>query len=109
MIPNVEVMGYVCKTNIPSNTAFRGFGGPQGMFVAENMIRDVAEFLNKDIIDVQNMNLYKEGDSTHYNQELIYCTLDKCWDSCIAMSNYYKRLENIKKFNKYVFPGFLLM
>ena len=41
-IPNVRVTGYVCKTNIPSNTAFRGFGGPQGMMMAEQMITDVA-------------------------------------------------------------------
>lgn len=51
-IPNVKVGGYMCKTNLPSNTAFRGFGGPQGMFFAENMIRDMANFLDKDPIKV---------------------------------------------------------
>lgn len=51
-IPVVEVYGFTCKTNIPSNTAFRGFGGPQGMFVAETMIRHIAEYLNKDPIEV---------------------------------------------------------
>ncbi|CAG2063990.1 unnamed protein product [Timema podura] len=51
-IPNVRVNGYVCKTNIPSNTAFRGFGAPQGMFFGENMIRDVAIFLRKDPLEV---------------------------------------------------------
>ena len=51
-IPNVRVRGYVCKTNLPSNTAFRGFGGPQGMFFAENMIREIASYLNKDIVEV---------------------------------------------------------
>ena len=42
-IPNVHVRGYVCKTNLPSNTAFRGFGAPQAMFVAETIVDKVSE------------------------------------------------------------------
>lgn len=38
-VPNVHLTGYCCKTNLPSNTAFRGFGGPQGILVAETIIR----------------------------------------------------------------------
>ena len=45
-IPNFRVQGQVCKTNIPSNTAFRGFGGPQGMFVIESIISQVSTKLN---------------------------------------------------------------
>jgi len=44
-IPNMRVTGFVCKTNTPSNTAFRGFGGPQGMMMAEQWISDVAGVL----------------------------------------------------------------
>lgn len=51
-IPVSEVYGYVCKTNLPSNTAFRGFGGPQGMFVAENIIRQIADYLGLDVVKV---------------------------------------------------------
>lgn len=51
-IPASEVYGYACKTNLPSNTAFRGFGGPQGMFVAENIIRQIADYLDLDVIEV---------------------------------------------------------
>lgn len=51
-IPVVEVYGYVCKTNLPSNTAFRGFGGPQGMFVAENIIQQIADYLKLDVAKV---------------------------------------------------------
>lgn len=51
-IPVSEVYGYVCKTNLPSNTAFRGFGGPQGMFLAETIIRQIAEYLNLDVVKV---------------------------------------------------------
>lgn len=45
-IPNIRVTGHVCKTNIPSNTAFRGFGGPQGMFIAETWIEHIAKSLD---------------------------------------------------------------
>lgn len=41
-IPHIRGTGYICKTNLPSNTAFRGFGGPQGMMVAESWISDIA-------------------------------------------------------------------
>lgn len=46
-VPNCDVSGYMCKTNLPTNTAFRGFGGPQGMFFAECIIEDIADALNK--------------------------------------------------------------
>lgn len=46
-IPNARVRGWACKTNLPSNTAFRGFGGPQGMFAGEHIIRDVAKAVGK--------------------------------------------------------------
>lgn len=45
-IPNVRIMGRVCFTNLPSNTAFRGFGGPQGMLITENWIQRIAAELN---------------------------------------------------------------
>lgn len=44
-VPNVRGRGFLCRTNLPSNTAFRGFGGPQGMMIAESWINDVAQSL----------------------------------------------------------------
>lgn len=76
-IPNIRVQGWACRTNLPSNTAFRGFGGPQGMFAAEHMIRDVARVLGRDYIEIAKLNLYCEGQLTHYNQELINCNLTR--------------------------------
>ncbi|WAR00721.1 XDH-like protein [Mya arenaria] len=72
-IPNMKVTGYVCKTNTPSNTAFRGFGGPQGMM----MIRE--------------LNLYQEGDRTHFGQELSPCFIQKCFDECVKQSDFLRR------------------
>lgn len=51
-IPNVVVRGQACRTNLPSNTAFRGFGGPQGMFVGETMVTHIAETLGLDVATV---------------------------------------------------------
>lgn len=70
-IPNVHVKGRVCKTNTASNTAFRGFGGPQGMFLAESYMEEVADGLGMPVDQLREINLYKEGDITHFNQELV--------------------------------------
>ncbi|GAB1868637.1 xanthine dehydrogenase [Camponotus japonicus] len=99
-IPVSEVYGYVCKTNLPSNTAFRGFGAPQGMFVAETIIRHIAEYLELDVVKLSELNLYKEGDLTHYNQQLVNCTLDRCWRECLASSRYNERIVEIQRYNR---------
>ncbi|KNZ79755.1 Xanthine dehydrogenase [Termitomyces sp. J132] len=67
-IPHVELRGRCCKTNTVSNTAFRGFGGPQGMAVAEHYVEVIAHRLNMDIDHIREINLYKEGQETPYHQ-----------------------------------------
>ncbi|CAH0714490.1 unnamed protein product, partial [Brenthis ino] len=99
-IPNCEVTGYVCKTNLPSNTAFRGFGGPQGMFGAENIMWDIASKLQKSPEEIRKINLYQENLTTHYGQILTHCTLQRCWDECLEKSEFIQRKTNIKNFNK---------
>lgn len=74
-IPNVRTTGWVCKTNLPSNTAFRGFGGPQGMFATENIIRELARIVKKTDFEISEMNLFSEGSVTHYNQTLLNCNI----------------------------------
>lgn len=102
-IPASRVMGFACKTNLPSNTAFRGFGGPQGMYLAETMANHIANYLKKDTSEISEINLYKEGNITSYNQKLINCTLDKCWKECLIMSDFHERKKAVQKFNRYVF------
>ena len=99
-VPNARVYGYACRTNLPSNTAFRGFGGPQGMFAAEHIIRHIADFLGKDVVQLSEMNLYKEGDTTHYHQKLENCTLRRCWNECLALAHYDQRILKINQFNE---------
>lgn len=98
-IANIHCHGWVCRTNLPSNTAFRGFGGPQGMMVCENMINNVAKYLKMDPLAVRSLNMYREGDRTHYNQILQHCTLDRCWQECQTMSQLAERRSKIKCFN----------
>lgn len=98
-IPNILTTGYCCLTNLPSNTAFRGFGGPQGMFAAENILWDVANFLDLPAEKVSELNLYQENDITHYKQKLIDCPLERCWAQCLATSDYQARKSKIKEFN----------
>ncbi|KAL0266984.1 UNVERIFIED_CONTAM: hypothetical protein PYX00_009375 [Menopon gallinae] len=100
LFPHFDVRGYICLTNLPSNTAFRGFGGPQGMFFAENIIELVADEIKMPLEEVRGKNLYVEGDITHYNQTLTYCTLQRCWEECLRRADYKKRREEIIEFNK---------
>ena len=67
-IPNVSATAYSCQTNLPPNTAFRGFGGPQGMFVIESAIAHAAEKLNVSASEIQQKNLIKDGDEFPYGQ-----------------------------------------
>ena len=67
-IPNVTATAYCCRTNLPPNTAFRGFGGPQGMFVIESAIAHAAEKLGVSALEIQKANLLETGDEFPYGQ-----------------------------------------
>jgi len=67
-IPNVTATAYSCRTNLPPNTAFRGFGGPQGMFVIESAIAHAAERLGVSAVEIQRKNLIDSGDEFPYGQ-----------------------------------------
>ncbi|KAG8443857.1 hypothetical protein GDO86_009156 [Hymenochirus boettgeri] len=99
-IPNIIGRGYVCKTNLPSNTAFRGFGGPQGMLVTEAWINDIAQTCGLPAEQVRQLNLYSEGDLTHFNQKLEGCTVRRCWEECMKQANYQERKISIEEFNR---------
>jgi xanthine dehydrogenase large subunit len=68
----VEIASYRCKTNTQSHTAFRGFGGPQGVILIEAILGDIARKLGKDPLDVRKANLYGMGerDTTHYQMKV---------------------------------------
>ena len=98
-VPNLRARGHCCKTNLPSNTAFRGFGGPQGLMVAESWIEKIATKLGLTTEEVRKRNLYKEGEKTHFNQELTNCTISRCWDECSKMAEFSQQRSEVDKFN----------
>ncbi|XP_058168635.1 xanthine dehydrogenase-like [Anopheles ziemanni] len=100
-IPNVRIEGWVCRTNLPSCTAFRGFGSPQAMFVAENVIRHVAAEMHCDPVSLMALNLYQDnGDVTHYNKAIESCTVRRCWDQLFSSSDFADRRTRVESFNK---------
>ncbi|KAL6478496.1 hypothetical protein MHYP_G00143310 [Metynnis hypsauchen] len=99
-IPHIRGTGYMCKTNLPSNTAFRGFGGPQGMMVSESWISDVALCCGVPAEQVREINLYKQGEYTPFNQCLEQFTIDRCWEECMSISDFHQRKARAELYNK---------
>ena len=83
-IPNVRLFGASCRTNLPPNTAFRGFGGPQGMFVIESALAKLADIIGEPRETVQRRSLVKNGDIFPYGQELTDARAVRTWDQAAA-------------------------
>lgn len=100
-IPNMRVIGKAYKTNLPSNTALRGFGGPQGIAVIENVIDRIARFLGKDASEIRHKNFYQneKNNLTHYNEEVENNRLQIIYDKLVKSSEYHKRRLEINSFN----------
>ena len=98
-IPNVDVTAYCCRTNLPSNTAFRGFGGPQGMFVIEAAIAKAAQELNVSARDIQKRNLLKEGNEFPYGQIADRVLADETWELADKTFDFDKQQAEIDAFN----------
>jgi xanthine dehydrogenase large subunit len=100
-IPHFRVTGRICKTNLPSNTAFRGFGGPQGVLNIENIIEEIAQKLGIDALEVRQRNCYgiTERNETPYGQIVRNNTLPKLFDELPRSCDYHRRREEIARFN----------
>ncbi|XP_071832343.1 xanthine dehydrogenase/oxidase-like isoform X2 [Apostichopus japonicus] len=100
-IPNVRALGYVCKTNIPSCTAMRGFGVPQGLFITETWLSDIATTCNITQRKVREINfLQPPRDKSLMNQCLKDWNIPRCWDLCLQKSCFNTRRHQVDKFNK---------
>ena len=110
-IPNVKATAYSCRTNLPPNTAFRGFGGPQGMFVIEAAIAKAAAVIGVTPSVIQEKNLLKTGDSFPYGQ-IAQSEAGRAWqaaDEHFDFKKEEKSIENFNKQNEYVKKGMALM
>ena len=109
-LENVLVENYLCKTNTSSSTAFRGFGGNQGMMAIENIIDEIASSIKKDPAEIRRRNFYqkRKKNITHYNMKIEDNIMQEIFDKLIKSSNYKSRQTSIKKFNqenKYIKKG----
>ena len=100
-LPDIEVSNYLCKTNTSTSTAFRGFGGNQGMMAIENIVDNISRYLKKDPYEIRKINFYKKNKKniTHYGMRIEDNVINEIFDKLVKKSNYKKRVLEIKKFN----------
>ncbi|MBT3426925.1 MAG: xanthine dehydrogenase molybdopterin binding subunit [Gammaproteobacteria bacterium] len=99
-LSNAEITGYLCKTNTVSNTAFRGFGGPQGMLATEAMLDDIARRVNKDPLDVRLANLYGGSkQETPYGQQINESPVTDLVKQLERQCDYRRRRLEVSEFN----------
>jgi len=100
-IPNIDVQGRVCFTNLPPNTALRGFGGPQAICAVESIIQDIAHHLGRDALDVRTRNVYgvDTRNRTPYGQILTHNHLPEILSKLAATAQYEPRRADIERHN----------
>ena len=98
-LPEVAMHGYSGKTNTQSNTAFRGFGGPQGAIAIENILDSIARALGKDPLDVRQTNFYGQDRATPYGQKVEDNIIHELVAQLEASSAYRERRAAIASFN----------
>lgn len=99
-IPNVRATAYSCRTNLPPNTAFRGFGGPQGMFVIESAIAKAAESLGVPAHEIQRRNLHRPGDEFPYGQTVKTNETVECFENAAREFDLKSLEREIARFNE---------
>lgn len=111
-IPHVRVTAAACRTNLPPNTAFRGFGGPQGMFVIEAAIAKAADRIGLPRDRIQELNLLDEGDRFFYGQQVQEVRIRRCWKETVEEFDLEGVRRRVESFNREHFAekkGFALM
>ncbi|KAI4874108.1 hypothetical protein NFI96_028851, partial [Prochilodus magdalenae] len=99
-IPHLRGCGIVCRTFLPSYTAFRGFGGPQGLTIIESVLHEVAAKCGLPAHQVREVNMYQDERSfTHYRQLFSPTDMLRCWAECLEKSHYKERLLAVQQFN----------
>jgi xanthine dehydrogenase large subunit len=99
-IPHVELLAHSCKTNLPPNTAFRGFGGPQGMFVIEAAIDHAARQLGIPKEKIQQANLLSDGDEFPYGQVVEKSEAKACWKEAFDKYAVEKTIRDVEAYNR---------
>ncbi len=100
-LENVRIVSHRCKTHTQSNTAFRGFGAPQGMIAIEQVVEDIAQHLGRDPLEVRRKNFYQLAprDTTHYEMQIEDFIADQLSAELACSSRYSDRREAIRAWN----------
>jgi len=99
-LPNVEATGRICRTHKTSQTAFRGFGGPQAMVAVEDILAQAAQRLSIPADVVRERNFYREGQTTHYGQTVAEAgRIDRIWRELKEASEFDARRAEVAAFN----------
>ena len=93
------VEGFCCRTNLPSSTAFRGFGAPQAMMAIETVMEHAAKAFQFPVDKLRYDHFLKQNQKTFYGQELKYCYLQKLWDDVLHSSDYENAKKAVTQFN----------
>lgn len=99
-VPNVKATAFSCRTNLPPNTAFRGFGGPQGKFIMECAIAHAADKIGISADVIQRKNLLSEGDLMPYGQKMEGVLAGPTWEECEKLYGIQRMKEEVKSFNE---------
>jgi len=111
-IPNARIFAACCRTNLPPNTAFRGFGGPQGMFVIESAIAEAARALSCSREEIQKKNLLRDKDTFPYGQQVRDARMRRTWSEADKAYDFGTLREKVRRFNEDHFEtkkGFAVM
>jgi len=101
-LPVALITGQICRTHTPPNTAFRGFGGPQGVAVIEHILEDIAIYLRQDAYAIRRLNCYEgENITTPYGQVVEDNVLPQLFDGLHQSANYAQRRAEIAHFNQH--------
>jgi xanthine dehydrogenase large subunit len=99
-LPDAKIVAHACRTNLPPNTAFRGFGAPQGIFAIETVMHRIGRFLKKDPFEVRKVNFYKDGETTPYKQIVHEACCLELFNKLEETAQYAKLKNEIKQFNQ---------
>lgn len=99
-IPNIRITAVSCRTNIPPNNAFRGFGVPQGTFSIEAALGHAAELMGADVETVKRKNLVRDGDTLPYGVKLDSVNAVRCWETLDKKVNIAARRAAVLEYNK---------
>ena len=99
-LSKMEASAAVLKTNMVSNTAFRGFGSPEGALIIEDVIENISKELSVDPAVVREKNLTRQGDYPHHGEKAVNEDfLIQCWNECLEQSNYWETRKQVEEFN----------